>query len=44
MGVGSAFGEVMGGLLVSFAPATVLKLLLGALLAWSAREVLTKHG
>lgn len=43
MGVGSALGAVVGGLLVSNAPATTLKLVLGGLLIWSAQKVLTKH-
>jgi uncharacterized protein len=39
MGLGSALGAVVGGLLVSVAPATAIKVTLGVLLIWSSGKV-----
>ncbi len=43
MGLGSAVGAVIGGLLVGFAPAFALKIGLALLLIWSSWKVLAKH-
>jgi uncharacterized protein len=44
MGVGSSLRAVVGGLSVGLVSASVLKVVLGALLIWSAWKVFTKHG
>ena len=43
MGIGSAVGAVIGGLLVGITPAFALKIALGLLLIWSSWKVLGKH-
>lgn len=43
MGVASAIGAIIGGLLVVYAPATLLKVTLGMLLIWSAWKIARKH-
>lgn len=43
MGLGSAAGAIIGGLLVGIAPAFALKIALAILLIWSSWKVLKKH-
>jgi uncharacterized membrane protein YfcA len=43
MGMASALGAIIGGLLVAYAPATLLKVALGLLLVWSAWKIARKH-
>jgi uncharacterized membrane protein YfcA len=43
MGIASAIGAITGGLLVAYAPATLLKVTLGVLLIWSAWKTARKH-
>jgi uncharacterized membrane protein YfcA len=43
MGLGSAAGAIIGGLLVGIAPAFALKIALAFLLIWSSWKVLGKH-
>lgn len=43
MGLGSVVGAVIGGLLVSIAPAAAVKVALGVLLIWSAWKIFAHH-
>lgn len=40
---GALFGAPLGGLLAAYAPAALIKVVLGGLLIWSAWKVLGKH-
>jgi len=43
MGIASTIGAIIGGLLVVYAPETLLKVVLGFLLIWSAWKIAKKH-
>lgn len=44
MGLASVAGAILGGLMIGFAPAGLVKIALGILLVWSAWKVFTNHG
>jgi uncharacterized membrane protein YfcA len=43
MGVGSALGAAIGGMLIGLAPAAAIKVALGMLLIWSAWKIFAHH-
>lgn len=44
MGIGSAGGAALGGMLIGVAPAAAIKVALGVLLIWSAWKIFAHHG